>query len=174
MQGALECQGARWIGTVSNWLGSGCRQHSLFGGSVELKMHTVQVKRKRDQEPLQTLVVRAKRKRLDTVFRLAGTMNSHAENDIVLSSTGEGVFRLPPKDKSSIEDDIPPELKDMIDDYMSQSTKQEKEAPGDGQAQAAPVAVESPDTEVEDYVYDVYYSNSSQAAGSSSGKIGYM
>lgn len=137
-------------------------------------MHTVQIKRKRDQEPLQTLVVRAKRKRLDTVFRLAGTVSNHAESDIVLSSTGEGVFRLPPKDHSAIDDDIPPELKDMINDYMSQSTQEDKEAPGDGPAQEPVVAVDSPDAEAEDYVYDVYYSKTSQAAGSGSGKVGYM
>lgn len=138
-------------------------------------MHTVQIKRKRDADPLQTLVVRAKRKKVDTVFRLAGTVNTQAQNDIVLASAGEGIFRLPPKPdaKTSIEDEIPAELKDMIDDYISQSTNNPEPALPNASV-AVPVAVDSPDAEIEDYVYDVYYSENTHGSTASSGKIGYM
>lgn len=157
-------------------------------------VHSVQVKRRRDEDPMQALVVRqAKRKKVDrlsaedVVFRLATTRAAPAHGKVLETSGSkeDHIFKLQrkrrrsseeapvdhpptsasvPQDATSASKELEPQLQSMISEYMRESFSK------DGICDA----VEDADPETEEYVWDVYYSEPAASGPLEGPHIGYM
>lgn len=154
------------------WLVAGDRlEYKWRGGVVYFSLRlihmsaTVQIKRKRDQDPLSALMVRSsKRSRGDLVFRLAGTYDEALPDNFILQESGDRVFkRIKSESKkadrksSDAGPSLPPEITEMLNEYVK----------------AHPATI---DAETEDYVYDIYYGERGGEPDStaSTTSVGYM